>query len=83
MLYLPSADKIAAEKSSVTIDRVPSSAGLSDAYTDATTDDERNELWTTAKTFVFSKNHAKIHFFCKFEFWESTFEIRILSFDIR
>ena len=53
LLYLPSADKIAAEKSNVTIDRVPSSAGLSDAYTDATTDDERNELWTTAKTFVF------------------------------
>jgi len=62
LLYLPSADKIAAEKSNVTIDRVPSSAGLSDAYTDATTDDERNELWTTAKTFVFSNLSMMIFF---------------------
>ena len=53
-MYLPSADKIAAEKSSANnIERVPSigaSAGLSDAYTDATTDDERNELWSQPKT---------------------------------
>ena len=54
LLYLPSADKIAAEKSAaVNVERVPSSAGLSDAYTDATTDDERNELWSQPKTYVY------------------------------
>ena len=55
LLYLPSADKIAAEKSAaVAVERVPSSAGLSDAYTDATTDDERNELWSQPKTYSLS-----------------------------
>ena len=47
--------KIAAEKSAaVAVERVPSSAGLSDAYTDATTDDERNELWSQPKTYSLS-----------------------------
>jgi hypothetical protein len=59
LLYLPSADKIAAEKSAaVNVERVPSSAGLSDAYTDATTDDERNELWSQPKTVELDRRGA-------------------------
>ena len=51
LVYLPSADKMAMEKAT-TIERVPSSAGLSDGgnVTDATTDDERQELWAQSKT---------------------------------
>ena len=56
--YLPSADKIAAEEAKLSedaapsIDRVPSSAGLSDinVETDVTTDDERDALWNPPKT---------------------------------
>ena len=51
LVYLPSADKMAAEVQSRTIERVPSSAGLSDGgATDVTTDDERQELWSQSKT---------------------------------
>lgn len=54
LVYLPSADKMAAEAAAaaVTIERVPSSAGLSDggATDGATTDDERAELWLQSKT---------------------------------
>ena len=63
MRYLPSADKLASSglaldeadgKSVPNIERVPSSAGLSDinvSETDVTTDDERDALWGPPKNF--------------------------------
>ncbi|CAG5105049.1 Oidioi.mRNA.OKI2018_I69.chr1.g1788.t1.cds [Oikopleura dioica] len=65
--YLPSTDRLASEQAAAavveepvaTVDRVPSSAGLSDAYlTEATTDDERDALWNPPQPYTIARPSA-------------------------
>ena len=64
--YLPSTDRVASEQAAATVEepaatveRVPSSAGLSDAYlTEATTDDERDALWNPPQPYTIAKPQA-------------------------